>query len=136
MSEILFEIQNKEFLDKKYKEILEYAKSKGFKNAATKYSISNSSDKGGEIGWIKETMLSENLNKILGNMKKKEISKIIKYPNGYLIIKINDKKEMKQIIDTDKELNDMINFEQNRQLNQFSLLFYKKLKQNIIINEY
>ena len=46
------------------------------------------------------------------------------------------KKEMKQIIDTDKELNDMINFEQNRQLNQFSLLFYKKLKQNIIINEY
>ena len=136
LSEILFEIQNKEFLDKKYKEILEYAKSKGFKNAATKYSISNSSDKGGEIGWIKETMLSENLNKILGNMKKKEISKIIKYPNGYLIIKINDKKEMKQIIDTDKELKDMINFEQNRQLNQFSLLFYKKLKQNIIINEY
>ena len=136
LSEILFEIQNKEFLDKKYKEILEYAKSKGFKNAATKYSISNSSDKGGEIGWIKETMLSENLNKILGNMKKKEISKIIKYPNGYLIIKINDKKEMKQIIDTDKELNDMINFEQNRQLNQLSLLFYKKLKQNIIINEY
>ena len=136
LSEILFEIQNKEFLDKKYKEILEYAKSKGFKNAATKYSISNSSDKGGEIGWIKETMLSENLNKILGNMKKKEISKIIKYPNGYLIIKINDKKEMKQIIDTDKELKDMINFDQNRQLNQFSLLFYKKLKQNIIINEY
>ena len=136
LSEILFEIQNKEFLDKKYKEIIEYAKSKGFKNAATKYSISNSSDKGGEIGWIKETMLSENLNKILGNMKKKEISKIIKYPNGYLIIKINDKKEMKQIIDTDKELKDMINFEQNRQLNQFSLLFYKKLKQNIIINEY
>ena len=136
LSEILFEIQNKEFLDKKYKEIIEYAKSKGFKNAATKYSISNSSDKGGEIGWIKETMLSENLNKILGNMKKKEISKIIKYPNGYLIIKINDKKEMKQIIDTDKELKDMINFEQNRQLSQFSLLFYKKLKQNIIINEY
>ena len=43
---------------------------------------------------------------------------------------------MKQIIDTDKELNDMINFEQNRQLNQFSLLFCKKLKQNIIINDY
>ena len=103
---------------------------------AAKYSISNSSDKGGEIGWIKETLLSENLNKILGNMKKNEISEVIKYPNGYLILKINDKKEMKQIIDMDKELKDMISFEQNRQLNQFSLLFYKKLKQNIIINEY
>ena len=30
----------------------------------------------------------------------------------------------------------MIKFEQNKQLNQFSLLFYKKLKQNIEINEY
>ena len=136
LSEILFEIQNNEALDNKYKEILVYADSKSFKNAAAKYSISNSSDKGGEIGWIKETLLSENLNKILGNMKKDEISEVIKYPNGYLILKINDKKEMKQIIDMDKELKDMISFEQNRQLNQFSLLFYKKLKQNIIINEY
>ena len=136
LSEILFEIQNNEALDNKYKEILVYADSKSFKNAAAKYSISNSSDKGGEIGWIKETLLSENLNKILGNMKKNEISEVIKYPNGYLILKINDKKEMKQIIDMDKELKDMISFEQNRQLNQFSLLFYKKLKQNIIINEY
>ena len=136
LSEILFEIQNNEALDNKYKEILVYADSKSFKNAAAKYSISNSSNKGGEIGWIKETLLSENLNKILGNMKKNEISEVIKYPNGYLILKINDKKEMKQIIDMDKELKDMISFEQNRQLNQFSLLFYKKLKQNIIINEY
>ena len=88
---------------------LDYININSFDAAVSKYSISNSSDKGGEIGWIKETMLSENLNKILGNMKKKGISKIIKYPNGYLIIKVNDKKEMKQIIDTDKELNDMIN---------------------------
>ena len=43
---------------------------------------------------------------------------------------------MKQIISIDKELEELINFEKNRQLNQFSLLFYKKLKQNVIINEY
>ena len=30
---------------------------------------------------------------------------------------------------------ELIRFERNRQLNQFSLLFYKKLKQNTIINE-
>ena len=29
---------------------------------------------------------------------------LLKYPNGYLILKINDKKEMKQKIDIDKEL--------------------------------
>ena len=134
LSEILFEIKSGEKLEKKYKEILNYVENNGFKNAAAKFSISNSSDKGGEIGWIKETLLSDKLIKILANMRKNEISKKIKYPNGYLILKINDK-EMKQVIDENKELNDMIMFEKNRQLNN-SLLFYKKLKQNIIINEY
>ena len=40
-------------------------------------------------------------------MKKNEITKPIKYPNGYLILKINDKKEMKQIINIDKELKEL-----------------------------
>ncbi len=136
LSEILFEIEKDEKLEKKYKEILKYANNNNFKNAAAKFSISNSSIKGGEIGWIKETLLSENLIKILGTMKKNDVSKYIKYPNGYLILKINDKKEMENVININKELNEMSNFEKNRQLNQFSLLFYKKLKQNININEY
>ena len=116
--------------------ILEYAKKSDFKTAATKFSISNSSSKGGEIGWVKETLLSKSLNDILSKMNNGEISKSIKNPNGYLILKVNDKREMKQVINFKKELNDLVNFEKNRQLNQFSLLFYKKLKQNIKINEY
>ena len=136
LSEILFELENNETLEKKYQEILKYTNNNSFKNAAAKYSISNSSIKGGEIGWIKETLLSENLIKILGTMKKNDVSKYIKYPNGYLILKINDKREMEQVVNIDRELNEMGNFEKNRQLNQFSLLFYKKLKQNININEY
>ena len=69
-------------------------------------------------------------------MKKNQITQPIKYPNGYLILKINDKKEMKQIIDIDKELNDLISYKRDNQLNQFSILYYKKLKQNTKINEY
>ena len=45
------------------------------------------------------------------------------------------KKEMKQVINIDKELSEIIKFETNRQLNQFSLLFYKKLKQNTVVDE-
>ena len=59
-----------------------------------------------------------------------------KYPNGYLILRINGKKEIKQQINIDNELDEMIRYETNKQLNQFSLLYYKKLKQNILINEY
>ena len=136
LSEILFELEDDEKIDNKYKSITDFVKLNDFKIAASKYSIADSSMKGGQIGWIKETLLSKNLNAMLSKMKKNEVSKPIKYPNGYLILKINDKKEMKQIISIEKELEELINFEQNKQLNQFSLLFYKKLKQNIIINEY
>ena len=34
------------------------------------------------------------------------------------------------------ELKEFIRFQKNKQLNQFSLLFFKKLKKNTIINEY
>ena len=43
---------------------------------------------------------------------------------------------MKEIKNLDKELKEVIQFEKNKQLNQFSLLFYKKLKQNSVIYEY
>ena len=69
-------------------------------------------------------------------LKKGQISKPIKYPNGYLLLKVNNKREMKQKIDINKELEEKIVFERNKQLNQFSLLYYKKLKQNTKINEY
>lgn len=136
ISELLFEVEKNENLNKKYEEILNFIKLNDFKTAASKYSIANSANIGGEIGWIKETLLSKNLNSLIGNLKKSEITNPIKYPTGYLLIKLNGKKEIKQSINLDKELKELINFEKNKQLNQFSLLFYKKLKQNTKINEY
>ena len=43
---------------------------------------------------------------------------------------------MEQISNLDKELDELVKFEINKQLTQFSLLYFKKLKQNTIINEY
>ncbi len=136
LSEILFEVNKNETFKQKYNEILKYAKINDFKSAATKYSISNSSNKGGQIGWIKETMLSEELIEKLERTKIGQITVPTNYPNGYLILMINEKKEMKQIINIEEELKDIVQFEKNKQLNQFSLLFFKKLKQNTTINEY
>ena len=136
LSEILFEIENKENLKKKYNEIIEFIEKNNFKIAASKYSISNSSNKGGQIGWVKETLLSKELILLLEKMKKNQVSEPLKFPNGYLILRINEKKEMKQNLTFEKEYEELIMFEKNKQLNQFSLLFYKKLKQNSQIYEY
>ena len=136
LSEILFEVEKSETFENKYNQIIEYINLNDFKAAASKFSISSSSNKGGDIGWIKETLLSDSLVKILKEIKMNEMIKPIKYPNGYLIIKINDIKEIKQSLNIDNELKESVNFERNKQLNQFSLLYYKKLKQNTTINEY
>ena len=136
LSEILFEIDKGESLEEKFKNISNYIKINDFKSAASKYSISNSANRGGEIGWVKETLLSNELINILGKMETLDISLPIKYPNGFLILKINEKKLMKQIRNLDKELEELILYEKNRQLNQFSLLLFKKLKSNVIIDEY
>ena len=118
LSEILFEVDNNENVIKKNDEILKSIKKYGFKASASKYSISNSANKGGQIGWIKETLLSDKLNKILKKLNKNQITDPIKYPNGYLLLKINDKKEIKQRFNLDKELEESIIFEKNKQLNQ------------------
>ncbi len=136
LSEILFEVDNKNSVDQNYKKIIDYIKVNNFKTAATKFSISNTSNKGGEIGWVKETLLSENLINILKKMNINDVTKPIRYPSGYLILKINDKKKLQRNLNMEDELNELIRYERNKQLNQFSLMHYKKLKQNSKIDEY
>ena len=134
LSEILFEVDNNENVIKKNNEILKSIKKYGFKASASKYSISNSASLGGNIGWVKETVLSNKIVNKLDKLNIDGITKPIKYPNGFLILMINDKKEIKKEINFDEELNEFIKFEKNKQLNQFSQLYYKRLKQNTSIN--
>ena len=84
----------------------------------------------------KNNNLADKLKKQIFNLSEGQISEPIKIPNGNLLIKLNQKRELENKIDLDLEIKKQINFEQNRQLNSFSLNFYKKLKQNSIINEY
>ena len=116
--------------------MIDFINNYGFEAAASKYSISDTSTNGGKIGWIKNNNLNEKLKKQISNLNEGQISKPIKIPNGNLLIKLNKKKELKSKIDLDLEIKKQINFEQNRQLNSFSLNFYKKIKQNSTINEY
>ncbi len=130
LSEILFNF------DTDYKELIDFINNYGFEAAASKYSISDTSTSGGKIGWIKNNNLNEKLKKTIANLNEGQISKPIKIPNGNLLIKLNKKNELKSKIDRDLEIKKQISFEQNRQLNSFSLNFYKKIKQNSTINEY
>ncbi len=107
----------------------------GFNNAANIYSISESSKLGGDIGWINENNLSETIFNKIKNLKQNEVSDVIQLGNNYIILKINETRQINIPINKEEELNKMIKFETNKQLNQFSKIFFDKAKINYSINE-
>ena len=135
MSEILFEIKENENIQKKYKQISEFILNDGFENAALKFSISETAKSGGELNWINENSLNNNIKKLLREKKKNEFTKPITLPGGFLILKINDIKETKIEKNIDQELNKLIVETKNNQLNQFSIMYFNRVKEDLEINE-
>ena len=133
LSEIIIDI-DKDIKFKK-KEIFKYIKEYGFTVAANKYSKSDTSKYGGEIGWIKSSRLTKKLKNQISKMNIGDITDPIQTANGYLFLKMNNKREIEEKFDLKKELKQQIEFEKNRQLNQYSLNYYKKLKKNTNIYE-
>ncbi len=136
LSEILFNISEKSDFNKKYTEIIKAIKETNFKNAALIYSVSDSSSLGGELGWISENSINKKIKVELINLKVGEYTKPILTPSGFLILFLNDIKKIENNIDIESELAKLINLKTNQQFNQFSNLYFNKVKKNIVINEY
>ena len=135
LSEIAFKRKKNENFDELVNKIYVSIKEVGFNNTANIFSISDSAKFGGKIGWVKENNLSEIILSNLRNLTEGEQTKIIQSGNNNLILKI-DKIRIKNIrIDKEDELKKMIKFETNKQLNQFSKIFFDKSKIKNKINE-
>ena len=136
LSEILYTSKNNESHNSILMKINQNLEKIGFENTANIFSISSSAKNGGLIGWINELQLSSKVRNEINKLKIGQVSKPIKIQNGYLLIKINNKKEFKENINIEDQLTKLVNKEKNRQLNTFSNIFYKRLKKNTEINEY
>ncbi len=135
LSEIVFNIDNKNDFEIKLNNIKNTIKDNGFENAALVHSISNSSDKGGELGWINETSLSKIILENILQINKGEYTRPIKIPGGFIILKINDFKEEKISTNIEEEINKIIKIKTNDQLNQYSNIYFNKIKKDITIYE-
>ena len=135
LSEIVFKKDKDTNLDIQINKILSSITDIGFENTANIYSISESSKMGGDIGWINENNLSELISKNIRALKQNEITKPIQIGNNFLILKINEIRSKNIPINKQEELDKMIKFETNKQLNQFSKIFFDKTKINYSINE-
>ena len=135
ISEIIFNVSKKSEFEKKYGQVLKDIELTGFKNAALIHSVSDSASVGGYIGWIKEDNLNEKIKKKISDLKKGEFSKPILTSSGFLIIKVEDEKKYEIDFNLDNEISNLIQFKTNEQLNQFSRLYFNKVKKNVIFNE-
>ena len=135
LSEISFEVSNLKNLEDKFIEISDVINNQGFDFAALKYSVSPSSSLGGKLDWINENSLNKSIKLAIDNLEINDFTKPITVPGGFLILQVNDIKNTKIEIDVEKELNKLKNYEKNNQLNQYSKIYFNKVKKDLEISE-
>ena len=135
LSEIFFKKEKNINLEKLVAEIKKSIDEVGFNNTANIYSISQSAKFGGKIGWINENNLSKIIQDSLNKINIGKHTDLIKINNNYLILKIEDKRTKEIKIDEEKQVSQLISFERNKQLTQFSNIYFNKVKINNYIYE-
>ena len=135
ISEILFQAKNEKEFEETYNGIIKTVDESSFKSAASIYSISDSSINSGEIGWVKKNEISNSIYNELNKLNIGDITQPIKVASGFLIIYLEDVKKVEKEINTEEEFKKIVTTEKNRQLNEYSIIYYKKIKKQIFINE-
>ena len=135
ISEILFNINENEKFDDKIILLKKEIKEKGFSQTALSYSISDTSSKGGKLGWVSETIMNQKIKNEVKKIKVGDHTNPIVIPGGFLIIKIEDIREADNSSDLNDEIEKIIKDKTNEQLNQFSNIYFNKIKKDMVINE-
>ncbi len=134
ISEIEITIENNENDNQKIQEIKSEIMEKDFETAALKYSISSSASNKGDLGWISERSLSDQIYNIIKNMKIGQVSEPIRRQNTALFLKINDIRNSEI---TDLNLTELkqklINQKKNELVNLYSLSHLSKVRNTSLI---
>jgi parvulin-like peptidyl-prolyl isomerase len=126
------EIKNQITID----DLIKNIKKKGFENTAIQFSSSPSAQQGGGLGWVNETKFSQLILKFIKKTKIGSISEPIPISGGILIIKVENKRIVENRIDLEKKMEELIDIEKNKQLNNFSTNYFNQVKNNIKIKHF
>jgi peptidyl-prolyl cis-trans isomerase SurA len=135
LSEIVFSAKDQEEYDSNYKKILGSIKERDFSSAATIYSMSDTAKFGGEIGWVSKNDISEKIYKKISILRVNEFTKPLKIATGFLLLSLDGIKEGYKESNLEEKFNKIISKERNRQLNQYSMIHFKKIERESFIYE-
>ena len=133
LSEIVFDANSKIDFQNKYEKILLDIENVGFKKTAIIHSNSDTATNGGLIGWVKVDNLNQNIKEIISKLRQGQFSKPIRTSSGFIIIKIEDKRKYESKFDLNEKVQEVIKFKTNEQLDQFSSMYFNKLKKDLVI---
>ena len=134
ISEIAYQAENINEVEDEYKIIKNDIEKLGFENAALKHSLSNTASNGGNLGWVNEKAINDEILNQIKSIPVNSITKPIKIASGFVILKKNNEREFKNEFNFEEELKKLINYEKDQQLRNFSNLYFNKVKKNLKIN--
>ena len=136
LSEIIFTLTSKDNLENKYNLIKNSISNIGFEESAKVFSLSDSKNNGGNVGWVYKSQLSKKIVEKIENLEIGQFTDPIPTQGGFMILKLLDKKNEKIKIDKKEQLKNAINYEKNRQLTRYSTLQYKRIYNKAAIDEF
>ena len=133
ISEIVVQSVEKDKLKSKIEEIKNQIEIEGFENSAMNLSISQTAEKGGDLGWVNENEISKKFKSKILNTSIGNISEPILLKEGILFFKVRDKRKIKNEINLDELKNQMVNSEKTKILNMYSMSHYDNLRRSVAI---
>ena len=133
LSEIIVPVSDSQNPNEVYQKIKGRLLSEKFENVAREISISQTRDAGGKVGWVNEKTMAEIVIKKIKDLNVGEITSPILIPEGIMIIKLNNKREIKNEINKDQLKRKIILNERDKILSTYSKMYLDKLKSNTMI---
>ena len=136
ISEIIIKAVPKDQLKAKIKEVKNKINTEGFEKVAVDFSISETSIRGGDLGWINENVLSNKLKSKIVSTSVGNISEPTMLPEGILFFKVRDKRKLKKLTNLEDAKNQLVNAEKTKILNMHSMSHYDSVQRSISIQYY
>ena len=133
ISEIVIKTVEKDKLESVIRELKNKIKIEGFESVAISLSISDSASRGGNLGWIKENLISKKLLSIIANTPLGNISEPILLPRGILIFKVRNKRKIEKNINIEETKNELVNSEKTKILNMHSSAHYNNIRSSVSV---
>ena len=136
ISEIVIRSVEKDKIESEIKRIKDKISIEGFANVAMDVSISETSVSGGNLGWISENSISEELRSKIAMTPIGNISEPIFLQEGILFFTVRDKRISNESRDLEEEKNRLVNTEKAKILRMHSLSHYDNVRRTISIRYY